>query len=75
MQQYPCRPNLENSSPPSMLFLCNTIMTAIACLGRFDSAPQPMTALVAIYFDASVLVTHGGLEVGQGKFCVATYNE
>lgn len=33
---------------------------------RFDCAPQPMVAQVSIYHDGSILLTHGGLEVGQG---------
>ena len=28
--------------------------------------PQAQTAAVSLYYDGSVLVTHGGLEVGQG---------
>ena len=38
-------------------------------LGRFDCAPQPIIAAVSIYYDGSILVTHGGLEVGQGVQC------
>lgn len=33
---------------------------------RFDCAPPPITAAVSIYFDGSVLITPGGLEMGQG---------
>ena len=33
---------------------------------RFDCGPVSQVAAVSIYFDGSVLVTHGGLEVGQG---------
>ena len=33
---------------------------------RFDAAPQPITSAVSIYFDGSVLVVPGGIEMGQG---------
>lgn len=35
-------------------------------LHRFDAAPLPMTSAVSIYFDGSVLVIPGGVEMGQG---------
>ena len=36
----------------------------ISC--RFDSSPPANIAAVSILADGSVLVSHGGLEVGQG---------
>ena len=33
---------------------------------RFDAAPQPITSAVSIYYDGSVLVVPGGIEMGQG---------
>ena len=40
---------------------------------RFDSAPQPVTTLVNIYYDSTILITHGGLECGQGQFTPDTF--
>ncbi len=36
--------------------------------GRFDAAPPAMSASVHVYADGSVLVSTGGLEMGQGLF-------
>eukprot|EP00775_Hariotina_reticulata_P011870 gene11870-12014_t len=33
---------------------------------RFDCAPAPVSAAISVYGDGSVLVTHGGIEMGQG---------
>lgn len=33
---------------------------------RFDCAPPPITASVSIFYDGSVVVIPGGLEMGQG---------
>ena len=33
---------------------------------RFDCAPPPITAAVSIFFDGSVVLIPGGLEMGQG---------
>ena len=44
--------------------LWTTSRDAVCC--RFDSNPTPQVAAVSIYYDGSILVTHGGLEVGQG---------
>ena len=37
-------------------------------VGRFDAAPPAMSASVHVYADGSVLVSTGGLEMGQGLF-------
>ncbi|EIE21740.1 molybdenum cofactor-binding domain-containing protein [Coccomyxa subellipsoidea C-169] len=39
-------------------------MTITPC--RFDCAPPPITAAVSIFFDGSVVLIPGGLEMGQG---------
>lgn len=43
-------------------------LTVVECCGgaRFDCAPPAMSSAVSIYYDGSVLVTPGGLEMGQG---------
>ena len=35
-------------------------------MNRFDAAPPPMVSAVSIYYDGSVLVIPGGVEMGQG---------
>ncbi len=40
----------------------------MAAMGRFDAAPPAMSASVHVYADGSVLVSTGGLEMGQGLF-------
>ncbi|BDA47143.1 Xanthine dehydrogenase/oxidase [Coccomyxa sp. Obi] len=39
-------------------------MTLTPC--RFDCAPPPMTSAVSIFYDGSVVLIPGGLEMGQG---------
>lgn len=36
------------------------------CLCRFDCSPAAVSAAVNVFADGSVLVTHGGIEMGQG---------
>lgn len=38
----------------------------LTCGRRFDSQPPANLAAVSIMVDGSVLVSHGGLELGQG---------
>ena len=38
----------------------------LCALDRFDAAPPAMTSAVSIYYDGSVLVVPGGIEMGQG---------
>ena len=55
---------IEQSWLPSISLALHTQPSC--ALDRFDAAPQPITSAVSIYFDGSVLVIPGGIEMGQG---------
>lgn len=42
------------------------IVSVRLVLCRFDCAPAAVSASLSVYADGSVLVNHGGIEMGQG---------
>lgn len=44
------------------------------CFVRFDCAPAAVSASLCVYADGSVLVSHGGIEMGQGLATKVTGN-
>lgn len=42
------------------------VCVVLLLLSRFDCAPAALSASLSVYADGSVLVNHGGIEMGQG---------